>query len=214
MYSEAARAILNVPQDKCSWNNFIVSNDACFLWDSHGDEVEQWNKLADGKAGLDEAKIVYDQDGECCLTYKGRSVRVPLVGGREDNTIAIHTLSQLVAEDSEIRFCVDSSHSNDIAFLALPPNVWRMLESEFGIAAVAYRFLKMPASLEDFLQQAFSKENNRDYAEYEHKPTDQGDEGRGESMRPVQPPRSASELLAEPGHKYLHIDHKRYECQS
>jgi hypothetical protein len=62
-----------------------------------------------------------------------------------------------VKHDSDIRFCVDSWHSSDRAFIALPPVDWQALEKEFGKEEIAYRFLELPKDLQHFLDQAYTE---------------------------------------------------------
>lgn len=51
----------------------------------------------------------------------------------------------------ELRCCVDSIGLT-LAFLALPPAGWQQLEGEFGKAAVAFRFLRLPGDIDAFLK--------------------------------------------------------------
>jgi hypothetical protein len=164
-YLSAARSILAIPKDDSSWD-FIRDKHDIFIW-TDDDTVQQWNEIArKNKAPQVDQRIDSSAKEEReFLTYKGRTVDVALTHSRDDREIIIHTLGRLVMADSDIRFCLDSHHSSDLAFLALPPADWKALEKEFGRKAVAYRFLAFPESLEEFLEQAFCEENNREYAE-------------------------------------------------
>ena len=148
----AARAILAIPLNHSSWNDYIVlpkHNDG-FLWTEFGEQIERWNRLAGsvpGAAKVDK-KII---DGRYVyLSYRGRTLQAPVKESREDDTIEVHTLSRLVKSDWDIRFCVDSWHTSDLAFLALPPATWRTLEHQFGADAVRYRFIPLPEDLDAF----------------------------------------------------------------
>lgn len=168
MSISAARSILAVPEDESSWDCILGERDS-FIWTDDDQLVRTWNGIAarsklppvghrvDSSAG-DESEF---------LTYKGKTVEVPLTHSGDDGLIVLHTLARLVRQDSDIRFCVDSGHSSDLAFLELAPAAWKALEKEFGRKAVAYRFLPLPEDLAEFLEQAFSEENNREYGEPE-----------------------------------------------
>jgi hypothetical protein len=163
-YLSAARSILAISKDESSWD-FIKEGHDSFIW-TDDDTVEQWNRIA-AKLKLLKVKQRIDtsaKEEREFLTYKDKTVEVPLIPSRDDREIVIHTLGRLVRADSDIRFCLDSFHSSDLAFLALLPADWKALEKEFGRKAVAYRFLAFPEKLEDFLDQAFSEKNNREYA--------------------------------------------------
>ena len=159
--ANTARMILAVPKNRSSWDDVMAREEYydLFIWNAHGDETERWNELAGSGAGLAKVKREVVNGKDVFLSYKGRTLKEPLVNNREDNIIAIHTLNLLVKADSEIRYCVDSTGSSDIAFLALPPTDWRTLEKEFGVKAVAYRFMPLPDDLPAF-QKALESEDN------------------------------------------------------
>ncbi len=144
---DIARTILAIPENRSSWEDVIMleAYSERFIWDAYGDEVERWNALAGARLQHVKREVVNGED--VFLSYKGRTLQEPLVGGREDNIIAIHTLNRLVNADSDIRYCVDSTGNSDAAFLALSPGDWRALEEEFGVQAVAYRFMPVPDDL-------------------------------------------------------------------
>ena len=162
-YLSAARSILAIPRDESSWD-FIKEEHDSFIW-TDDDTVEQWNKIAK-KMKLPRVEDRVETSGKDereLLTYKGETVEVPLTHSRDDRLVIIHTLGRRVTADSDIRFCLDSFHSSNLAFLALPPADWKALEKQFGRKAVAYRFLAFPKDLEEFFDQAFSNKNNREY---------------------------------------------------
>ena len=66
--------------------------------------------------------------------------------------------------EGELRCCVDSIGLT-LAFLALPPAEWQQLEREFGKAAVALRFMVLPADLEAFLESSTAARPVRRYAD-------------------------------------------------
>lgn len=64
----------------------------------------------------------------------------------------------------ELRCCVDSIGLT-LAFLALPPAGWQQLEDEFGKAAVAFRFMKLPGAVGAFLKTSAAVQPVRVYAD-------------------------------------------------
>ncbi|WP_422997053.1 hypothetical protein [Undibacterium sp. Di24W] len=64
----------------------------------------------------------------------------------------------------ELRCCVDSIGLT-LAFLALPPARWNQLEDEFGEAAVAFRFMKLPGNIDAFLKSSAASRPVRLYAD-------------------------------------------------
>lgn len=161
MNVELARTILSVPKDENSIDH-IFDNDACFIWDEYGDEVEQWNYIAGRITGL--AEVIHNGDADDPhFSYKGTSVRVPVLYDRGDNLLAVHSLSQLVKADMELRLCIDTVGNSEHAFMPLAPSEWRKLEAEFGLDNVKFRFLAVAPDFEDFDAAAFCDENTRVY---------------------------------------------------
>lgn len=163
-YLSAARSILALGKEEDSWD-FIKDQHNCFIWTDE-DTVQQWNEIAK-KSELPQVEQRIDaaaKDEREFLTYKKKTVEAALTHSRDDRLIIIHTLGRLVRNDSDIRFCLDSFHSSNLAFLALPPAGWKTLEKEFGKEAIAYRFLSLAEDLDAFIGQAFSEKNNRHYA--------------------------------------------------
>lgn len=150
MSLEAARAMLATPRGTSSWDYIIAGSESCFIWDAHGDEFEQWNRLAGPGAGLPAVESRVENGFTQFFSYRGHTVQVPHVEGPDDNAISIHTLSQLVKADSELRWCVDSRGNSNHAYLALPPADWLLLEQQFGKRIVDSRFAPLPADLEGF----------------------------------------------------------------
>jgi hypothetical protein len=110
-----------------------------------------------------EAQINAGATWKSAFTYKGRTQQVPVQYKHYDNAIAIHTLAQLVRDDTELRFCIDSGFNNVVAFLALPPSAWQALEADYGNDTVAFRFTALPADLESFIDNVLFKIEHRDY---------------------------------------------------
>ena len=76
------------------------------------------------------------------ISYSGKRIRAPLINGDEDRHIALHALNQALAPDYEVRFCIDSTGSDTLAFLPLPWATWGQLEDRYG-AAVSRHFYRL-----------------------------------------------------------------------
>lgn len=150
---DSARAILALPKKRDAWAAYIVldRHAADFIRVGEGAGIERWNAQhgkAAGKSDVDWKFAGTRQD--CFLSYRGKTLRVPVAHDRDDDLAMLLTLNRLVKADAEIRFCIDSWHGSDLAFLALPPAAWRLLEAEYGAKAVAYRFMTLPDEVAAF----------------------------------------------------------------
>lgn len=167
-YLDLARTIVETPRNHSAWNEVIVQNKNhdYFFWT---DEVEFgldgiWNKrFSNAETKFPNVSLTGEYP-EMAFHYKGNTVSIPLVEDREDNMIMILALNHAVKADTEIRYCIDSSGSSDIAFLAMPTKDWRKLEEQFGREAVAYQFLALPHDVEDFLEAVDNALETRDQA--------------------------------------------------
>lgn len=149
----AARAILAIPKDKSSWTRYIQRDEHAdeFLWTGNGEAVDRWNALFAGKQGMQPVSFsVEGKNKDFFLAYRGRRLQAPVKHDRDDDTVVMLTLNRLVKGIAEIRFCVDSYHASDLAFLAMPPAEWAALEAEFGAPAVGYRFMALPDTMARF----------------------------------------------------------------
>jgi hypothetical protein len=154
MSFELARAMLQASAFEACWG-MMMEDMGSFLWDEHGEQVEDWNRLFGHPSGLPELSETIDDDERVTYHFAGRSVVVPFLNERGDNLIGIHTIGDLVYPDSELRFCRDSWHSSDVAFLGLSPAQWKELEQEFGIAKVALRFARPDSDFDTFVETGF-----------------------------------------------------------
>lgn len=165
----AARAILAIPKEKSSWTRYIQRDEHAdeFLWTGNGDAVDRWNAQFAGKHGVQPVAFsVEGKKEDVFLAYRGRKRQAPVKHDRDDDMAVLLTLNQLVKGIAEIRFCVDSYHASDLAFLAMPPFEWAALEAEFGAPAVAYRFMPLPDTMAKFrprLQKTSNEVHARPY---------------------------------------------------
>jgi hypothetical protein len=149
----AARAILVLSRQKDSWEHYIQkdAHEAEFLWTGDGEAVERWNELYAGQHDIGTVTATVEGKKEhFFLAYGASKLQAPVQHDRDDEMVVVLTLNRLVKNVTEVRFCVDSFHSSDFAFLALPPGEWAALEAEFGSPALGYRFMPLPDTMAKF----------------------------------------------------------------
>lgn len=144
-----ARAIVRTPPHESSWDLMMDAPDA-FIWDEHGEQDEDWNRIMGGRAGTFTVHATSDTDH--FYTYGGVERRIPFKFERGDDLIAIHTMAGMVRPGAELRGCYDSTHSSTVAFLPLLASEWSALETECGQAAVDRRFCKVDADFDTFFR--------------------------------------------------------------
>jgi hypothetical protein len=148
-----AQAICGSKTAGQSWD-YIRCHSTSFIWSDDENPVSTWNRLiGTDLQGLAEAQT--SEGGTVQYSYAGNTMHVPLRFNRDDGLLAIHTLGQLVRQHSEFRLCLDSTHSSDVAFLALPPTDWIGLESNVKGTMVARHFLSLNPDFDVFLVNAY-----------------------------------------------------------
>lgn len=153
MSSRVAETICACSSSTAAWDH-IRQHRSEFLWTDDEGLVATWNRLAVNHSA--DATVQETSEGNgLAYRHRGRLVRVPLRFNPDDQLLAIHTLAQLVKPDFDIRFCMDSGHSSDKAFLPLAADGWKSLESQVGPERVAQRFLGIHTSFDQFLTEAF-----------------------------------------------------------
>jgi hypothetical protein len=148
-----ARAMLALSRQTDSWDDYMQkdAHEGEFLWTGDGEAVERWNELFAGRQDVDAVHATVEGKKEhFFLAYGASKLQAPVKHDRDDEIVVVLTLNRLVKNVTEVRFCVDSHHSSDLAFLALPPEEWAALETEFGAPAVGYRFLALPDTMAKF----------------------------------------------------------------
>jgi hypothetical protein len=148
-----ARAMLALPPQQDSWEHYMLkeAHEGEFIWTGDGEAVERWNELFAGKHDIGTVHATVEGKKEhFFLAYGDSKLQAPVRHDRDDEMVVVLTLNRLVKDITEIRFCVDSWHSSDLAFLALPPMEWAALEKEFGAPAVDYRFMPLPDTIAGF----------------------------------------------------------------
>jgi len=139
--------------EKTSWN-YIRANRKDFIWSDDEEPTVTWNRLQASTVGGGVVTVQPTAGDGLQYVFRGQTIVVPLRFNRDDPWIAIHALAMLVRNQSEIRFCRDSSHSSDVAFLPMPPEEWVRLESALDPARVSRRFLKLHENFDTFVRES------------------------------------------------------------
>jgi hypothetical protein len=148
-----ARAMLALSRQKDAWEHYMQKDayQGEFLWTGDGEAVERWNELFAGQHDIGTVHATVEGKKEhFFLEYGASKLQAPVQHDFNDETVVVLTLNRLVKNVTEVRFCVDSCHVSDLAFLALPPGEWAALEAEFGAPAVGYRFMPLPDTMAKF----------------------------------------------------------------
>ena len=82
------------------------------------------------------------------LKYRAKEIVVPYMDNMDRDT-TIKYFNEIIKEDFEIRWCVESLGEDTLAFCILPNNLWSSLENEFSKEVVDYYF--MTISLESVM---------------------------------------------------------------
>jgi hypothetical protein len=138
-----------------AWD-YISAHPQSFIWSDDEEPVSTWNALFAENLGRAAVRPLPDRDGAVQFSFRDRTVDVQSKSNREDRFRDLHGLARAVRPESDLRLCRDSTHSSDVAFLAMTPLEWIGLETKFGPDRVNARFLPMDAPFDDFMRAAFS----------------------------------------------------------
>jgi hypothetical protein len=140
-----------------SWK-YMRANRQAFIWSDDEEPTVTWNRLQASQVGDVAVTVQPTADDGLTYTFGDQTVVVPLRFNRDDRWLAIHALAMLVRNTSEIRFCRDSSHSSDVAFLPMSPEEWSRLEAVLDPTLVSRRFLKLNENFDSFVNEATTAE--------------------------------------------------------
>ena len=155
-----AESMLQLDKSQDSWK-IILDNQRAFLLCGNDEPEFVWNWTA-GKYDLPEVKEEFINN-KALLTLNDKSIPINYASDRSDGIRGILALSQLVSDQYEIRYCIDSWHSSDLAYLVLRHSDWQELETTYSSEDINYRFLSLPLSYSEFEAEAFTEENSRSY---------------------------------------------------
>ncbi len=116
--------------------NLLGDEDGIVVWVDHRDEEESIISEIETclKTGSLTSEVV-DSDNEhgfdFFIEYNGKKKRAPFITlGTHNRQEAIVTLNELLVPDYEVRFCVDSSGSDTLAYIPLSFADWNVLEEK------------------------------------------------------------------------------------
>ncbi len=163
MHLAAARTILTLAKKRRALDGSDYA-EFDLIWAEEGDEVEQWNAVADTQ-GWGDITVRVEEHGDRpwphFYTYKGQEYQCPNEGDCDDNLLSVLTIAKIVSADAFLYACNDHCGNSEQGFLALSPAQWQSLEAEFGGDTMAYCFTRATGTLEEFSDAYFS-EKNRD----------------------------------------------------
>ena len=157
-----AESMLKLDELQDSWK-IILDNQRAFLLCGNDDPEFVWNFTA-GEYDLPEVKEEFINN-KSLLTLNDKSIPINYESDRSDGIRGILALSQLVSDQYEIRYCIDSWHSSDLAYMVLRHSDWVELEETYSSEEISYRFLPLPLTYEEFAREAFTEKNSRSYPE-------------------------------------------------
>lgn len=147
MSIDLARRILSAADD--ARLDLMFAHGGALIWDAHGDEVAQFNRIIARYPGIPPASIEGSHE-QFEVRYKHASVTVPLAYDRQDHLRAVIALAGLTRHDLAIRLCLATGGRREFAFLMLPPEQWQALEEELGSEALDRDFMALGDSCEVF----------------------------------------------------------------
>ncbi len=155
-----AEKVLDLDKSADSWG-IILDYPRAFLFSGSDEPKFTWNWTGE-KYNFPKVNEEHSNK-EVYLKFMEKTVRVNYVYDRSDGVRGMLALSELVGDLYEIRYCVDSWHSSDLAYIALPIKDWKELETKFDSTGLSYRFMPLPTIYEEFESNAFTEENSRNY---------------------------------------------------
>lgn len=155
-----AENILSLNKTEDSWK-VVLANQLAFLFSGSDELVYSWKYIAQ-HYGLPTIKEEYI-GGKSFLRLKDKLISIHYANDRSDGIREVLALSRLVSDQYEIRYCIDSWHSSDLAYLMLRHSDWQELEAIYSSEKIGYRFLSLPLSYNEFEKAAFTEENFRSY---------------------------------------------------
>jgi hypothetical protein len=147
MNVEQVRAVLESPTGQAV--RTLLDDEAAVFWvdwrqedETIADACEE--VLGTGRLSGEYVETDTDEGYEVYIRYGDRRVRVPLTYTEADRHVTLCALNEALAPDYEVRFCVDSTGGDTLAFLPLPAAWWAELEQRYG-HAVGERFRRISA---------------------------------------------------------------------
>jgi|GEM_PF-3257021 len=154
------RKYLRLSQNDDSWR-LITKNQGFFLFSDAVNE-STWNAFAERHLLTKISASV--QGNLVSLAYKNKEISFSLNENREDGILFIFHVAALVFDDFKIFYCKDSWHSDDLAFLAVPNDLWSEINTDQNAKLIGHRLVSLNfSSFEIFMDQAFNASNRNEY---------------------------------------------------
>ena len=135
---------------------YMAAHPQSFIWSDDEDPVGTWNRQLGNVLGAVNDKPIPDRNGSQRLSFRDRIVEVQLEFDRDDRFRLLHGLARVTRTESDLRLCLGSTHSSDVAFLAMPLADWKTLESQFGVDTVDSHFLSLDSPFDAFMEAGFA----------------------------------------------------------
>lgn len=134
---------------------YMVAHQQSFIWSDDEDPIGTWNRQLGGVLGAVGDMEMPGGNGSQQLVFRDRIVGVQLEFNRDDRFRLLHGLARVTHLESDLRLCLGSTHSSDVAFLAMPWADWKSLEFQFGVDTVDSHFLSLNRPFDEFMEAAF-----------------------------------------------------------
>ncbi|MDZ7924447.1 MAG: hypothetical protein U5M23_10355 [Marinagarivorans sp.] len=128
----------------------------------HDDFIDQLWRTFSERYGFDLVEESVDGDSHCIL-YKGEKTLYAVKNDRDDSIRAMLALYQAIKNDFTLFYCIDSWHNGDLVYIAVPNSILSEIKKLVSDEKINYRFIELNLSFDDFMELAFSEQNNRQY---------------------------------------------------
>lgn len=136
--------------------DYIAAHPQAFIWSDDEDPVATWNRQLGEILGAVNDEAIPGRKDSQQLSFRDRTVEVRREFNRDDRFRLLHALARVTGPEADLRLCRGSTHSSDVAFLAMPAVDWNSLESQFGRDTVGSHFLSLDSSFDAFMEAAFA----------------------------------------------------------
>lgn len=135
---------------------YMVSHPQSFIWSDDENPIGTWNRQLGEVFGAVLYEPVFGRKNLQQLSHRTRTVEVQLELKRDDRFRLLHGLAKITRPESDLRLCLGSTHSSDVAFMAMSSAEWKTLESELDVETVAAHFLSLDSPFDEFMEVGFT----------------------------------------------------------
>jgi hypothetical protein len=94
---------------------YINTHPQSFIWSDDEEPASTWNRLFAADLGIVAVKTIPSREAFLQFSFRDPIVDVQLKFNREDRFRKLHGLARAVRPESDLRLCLDSTHSSDVA---------------------------------------------------------------------------------------------------